>query len=163
MYFGEFLRDAGVQVTTELAEKAGAVLFSVSPADPKIALRTVREALSIYLSLPQSAVSRTSEAASLAERKLEANIDHLHHQLQLLNVIATSQELRLRDRETAMSAQQQLISQLLPRASTDDREEFLGGSVALTKVERAGVEFNLAKIFRHVRNLFSRRKNRKTA
>src|SRR5437764_3544784 len=31
--------------------------------------------------------------------------------------------------------------------SKDDREEFLGGSFALTKVERGGVEFNLAKIF----------------
>ena len=83
VYFGEFLRDAGVEVTTEFAEKAGTVLFSVTPTDPTIALETVRKALGIYLSLPQNAVARTSATAPLPERKLEANIDHLRHQLQL--------------------------------------------------------------------------------
>ncbi len=38
-----------------------------------------------------------------------------------------------------------------------DREEFLGGAVALTQVDKYGVEVNLANIVRKVRRLFSKR------
>lgn len=161
LYFGEFLRDVGVQVTAELSEKAdtlGTVLFNVTPTDPKVALSKIREALNIYLALPQNTITPPDESASLAEKKLQANIDHLRHQLELLTVIAGSQRLQLQNQQTTIVTQQHLIAKLESTPSSADREEFLGGSFALTKLERGGFEFNLAQIFRHVRDLFKRRK-----
>jgi len=39
---------------------------------------------------------------------------------------------------------------------SDDKEEFLGGAVALTKYQGKGVEINLAEIFRKLKRLFQK-------
>ena len=44
LYFGEFLRDVGVNAETELREVAGKVLFQVRPTDKTEALSTIHEA-----------------------------------------------------------------------------------------------------------------------
>jgi hypothetical protein len=54
VYFVQFLADVGIEATADLQEKAGGVLFSVTPKDKDEALEHIREALAIYLRLPAS-------------------------------------------------------------------------------------------------------------
>jgi hypothetical protein len=53
LYFVQFLEDLGVSATAEIKEDAKRVLFSVTPTDGCAALQQIREALEVYLKLPE--------------------------------------------------------------------------------------------------------------
>lgn len=52
VYFVEFLKNIGIDATTEISHQAGKVLFAVTPDSKETALEQIREALDIYLRLP---------------------------------------------------------------------------------------------------------------
>jgi hypothetical protein len=54
LYFGQFLKDLGIDAETELKEEASRVLFTVTPTDKSKALDSIREALNCYLQMPSS-------------------------------------------------------------------------------------------------------------
>lgn len=60
-YFAQFLKDLGVNTTSNLKEESGKVLFSVTPTDDIEALDKIREALEIYLRLPSSPLISNSQ------------------------------------------------------------------------------------------------------
>jgi hypothetical protein len=53
LFFVEFLRDLGVNATSDLRHEAGKVLFTVTPDDKKVSLDKIRTALEVYLELPK--------------------------------------------------------------------------------------------------------------
>ena len=54
LYFGEFLRDGGINASVEIKEEADRVLFSVTPRDSREALGRIRQILDSTLNfLPQ--------------------------------------------------------------------------------------------------------------
>jgi transcriptional regulator with XRE-family HTH domain len=52
VYFTRFLKEAGIEATSEVLQKAGQTLFTVTPTDATVALSKIREALDIYLQIP---------------------------------------------------------------------------------------------------------------
>jgi len=154
LYFVQFLKDLGVSATSELRHEAGKVLFSVTPIDQNEALDKIRSALEVYLVLPSGKLTHSGDNPIEIQR-LTANIHHLQGQLSIAQAV-------LQAKDATIQAQQTSINNLLsgtviditPRP--DDKEEFLGGAIALTKYQDKGVEINLAEIFRKLKRLFQR-------
>jgi hypothetical protein len=155
VYFVQFLKDLGVSATSELKHEAGKVLFSVTPTDQNEALDKIRSALEVYLALPSEKLTHSSDNPVEVQR-LSANIHHLQGQLSIAQAV-------LQAEEAAIQAQQISINNLLSENVIDitpkkaeDKEEFLGGTIALTKYQNKGVEINLAEIFRKLKRLFQK-------
>lgn len=158
VYFAEFLRDLGVGADTALTTEAGGVLFSVKPTDATQALSQIREALDMYLRLPASPISDVS-FDDVAAQKLLANIRHLESQLALAQAVMYSQRASIQAQATTIENQQRIMSGdvVINSVAPSDREEFLGGTVALTRYEGKGFEVNLAEVMRRLRSLFRKK------
>jgi hypothetical protein len=79
-YFYEFLKDVGIKAKVAVTEQdSGEVLFSVIPDDKDAALENIREALNIYLRLPNSQID--ADMSDLTVQSLNAQIFHLKGQL----------------------------------------------------------------------------------
>src|SRR5262249_35460458 len=78
IYFVQFLEDLGLRADAEVKESAGRVLFSVIPRDGPAALENVREALEIYLRLPDAPgfAREAGKHPDLAVQQLSANVLH---------------------------------------------------------------------------------------
>ncbi len=107
-----------------------------------------------FLVLPSGKLTHSGDNPIEIQR-LTANIHHLQGQLSIAQAV-------LQAKDATIQAQQTSINNLLsgtviditPRP--DDKEEFLGGAIALTKYQDKGVEINLAEIFRKLKRLFQR-------
>jgi hypothetical protein len=167
LYFVEFLRELGVEATAELQQKAGDVLFSVTPTSAEDALEKIKTALEIYLHLPSSIiVDSGSFDNEIAIQKLTANIYHLKGQLAL-------EQAKLQAKDATIQAQQFLIRQqelflsgeILtdsikhpPKQSTEeDKIDLFGGKFSITKLKKEGFEANLPEIFRWLKNYLKKK------
>jgi hypothetical protein len=54
LYFVQFPKDLGISATADLQEQARGVLFTVTPESGPEALERIREALAVYLRMPQN-------------------------------------------------------------------------------------------------------------
>ena len=160
LYFGEFLRDLGVETSVELREIGDRILFSVTPIDKKHALSNIRDALEVFLRMPGSELLATGLDPNdqFGHTKLISAIKYLRAQLEL------SEE---RDRKLGFTVQAQAVSivalsQLVaggmrPTSTTqdtNDSEKVLGGLVVLSKAEKAGIAINVAEMYRRDRSWF---------
>jgi CheY-like chemotaxis protein len=160
LYFGQFLRDLGVQATSDLTHEAGQVLFTVTPADPRTALDKVRAALDVYLRLPTSPVGDTTHN-EIAVQRLEASVLRLQGDLRLAsaelqakNMTIEAQQLIIQTQKGLLSGEIVLNSMIDVTPKEDDKEKLLGGVVALTTYKDKGVEVNLAELYRKLKGLF---------
>lgn len=180
LYFVQFLKDVGLDATADLKHEAGQVLFSVTPIDGQQALANVRQALEIYLHLPQ----RYGQGVMLPpssdrEMRLLANIQHLNTQAMLIDATTRANQATIQAYQATIQAQgitiqtqQQSIEDyrrlvpgeilvnslkhVAPAGETEDKERLLGGAFSLTKVDAYGVEVNFAVIFRKLKELFKK-------
>ncbi|MGZ5445107.1 MAG: hypothetical protein ACXW5U_24970 [Thermoanaerobaculia bacterium] len=154
LYFAEFLADLGIAASAELREHAGAVIFSVTPTNSREALSHIREALDLYLQLPTTNVG--SDEHDPSSDKLLANIYHLRSQLMLARAVIQTQQATIRAQETTIDLQRRILTPERITAGNQSvpREEFLGGTLALTRYEGKGFEVNLPAIFRRLREMF---------
>ena len=167
LYFVEFLRDLGVDATAELRHVAGEALFAITPTDKATALDNIRTALETYLMLPSSPLDTDSIVEyEIAAQRLAANVDHLkgqlrlkHAELVLANATIQTQQVTI-DYLLSGDIILQSVKDVTPRTIHEDKEMVLGRAVALTKIDKYGVEVNLAEIFRKLRRLFSKTKNK---
>jgi CheY-like chemotaxis protein len=160
LYFGQFLRDLGVQATSDLNHKAGRVLFTVTPTDPRTALDKVRAALGFYLSLPTSPVSDATHD-EIAVQRLEASVLRLMSDLRLGSAELQAKNATIEAQQLIIQTQKGLLNgeivfnsmkDVTPRA--EDKEELLGGIVALSTFKEKGFEVNLGEIYRRLKGLF---------
>lgn len=156
LYFAEFLADLGIAASAELHERAGTVIFSVTPTNSREALSHIREALDIYLELHAADVA--TEELDLPSQKLLANIYHLRSQLTLAGAVIETQQATIRAQDTTIELQSRILvpQRITSAGESSNREELFGGTVALTKYEGKGFEVNLPAIFRSLRNAFRR-------
>jgi DNA-binding response OmpR family regulator len=164
LYFGQFLRDLGVQATSDLSHEAGQVLFTVKPTDPRTALDKIRAALEVYLRLPTSPVSDPTHN-EIAVQRLEASVLRLQSDLRLAsaelqakNTTVEAQQLIIQTQKGLLSGEFvfDFIKDITPKA--DDKEELIGGIVSLTTYKEKGVEVNLAELYRKLKGLFKNKK-----
>ncbi|WIG46930.1 hypothetical protein QPL78_20400 [Bacillus halotolerans] len=163
LYFVEFLKNIGISATTDISHQAGRVLFSVTPESKKTALEQIREALEIYLQLPNSFAHSgfTSMHLEPREQQLLANIQHLNGQLMLANAIAQAQGVTIQNQKDVIEQQQKLVDASILQQSllieerdsnSPDNEEILGGTVSLTNLEVKGFQVNIPNIYRLIRD-----------
>jgi hypothetical protein len=161
LYFVQFLRDIGVEANSELQHEAGNVLFSVRPTDPQQALDKIRTALDVYLHMPSSPISdATSE--SIAVQRLESNILRLRSDLKLAAAEIQAKNATIQANELTISIQKGLLSgEIIIDSLKDvtpkpkDKEEVLGGTLAIKKYEGKGFDVDLPEIFRRLKRFFS--------
>lgn len=165
LYFVQFLRDLGIEATSDLKHDAGRVLFTVSPNDNKEALDNIRTALEIYLCIPSSQTNDISKFDDGIEvQRLIANIHHLKGQIAISQAILQAKEATIQAQNITIQHQQRLLSTNIIAESlvnvrvgkeTEKKEELLGGTVAITKYQGKGFEVNLPEIFRRLKQRFS--------
>ncbi|WP_046180353.1 hypothetical protein [Domibacillus tundrae] len=162
VYFSEFLKNIGIDVTTDISHQAGRVLFSVTPVSKRTALQQIREALNVYLQLPNNFVSSDLINVHMKpeEQQLAANIQHLQGQLMLANAIMQTQNETMQNQRVMIEQQRQIIDatilqQSLLKDSTNndspDKEEILGGTISLTNLDVKGFQVNIPNIYRWLR------------
>lgn len=163
-YFIQFLRDLGVEATSELKHEAGKVLFTVTPTNAREALDKIRSALDVYLELPFSPVS-DDMSNEIAVQRLESSVLRLKSDLKLAaaelqakNQTIEAQQLIINVQKGLLSSEVTLgfIKNVMPKES-EDREELFGGIAALTVYKKGGAEISLAKLYRHLKEWISKK------
>jgi hypothetical protein len=78
-------------------------------------------------------------------------------ELQAKNATIEAQQLTINVQKALLNGEILLDSMkdITPKEKEEDKEELLNGTVALTKFNWKGVEFNLPEIFRKLRRLFN--------
>jgi hypothetical protein len=159
LYFAQFLKDLGVEADTALTHEAGQVLFTVTPNDKAHALDKIRQALEIYLKLPVSKL--TDEDRDIVTQRLAANIYHLKSQLALSQAMLQTKDATIEAKQLTIDIQKSLLSgeiifdslkDVTPKP--EDKENLLGGVVALATYKDKGIEVNLAELYRKLKQLF---------
>ncbi|MGE9751515.1 hypothetical protein ACQP3R_00980 [Bacillus inaquosorum] len=162
IYFSEFLKNIGIKATTEITHQANNVLFTVVPESTDEALNIIQEALEIYLQLPSivNDIGYTNFPSDLQVQQLMANVQHFKSQIIFLNATVQLQAQTIEQLQTLVEQQQRVIDSTILQASLvtkalseeEDKEEILGGAVALTKLEGKGFEVNIANVYRWLKN-----------
>jgi hypothetical protein len=160
LYFIQFLRDLGVEAKSELKDEAGKVLFSVTPINAKDALDNIRSALEVYLHLSSSPIGDTANE-SIEVQRLESNILRLRSDLKLAAAEIQAKNATIQAHELTISIQKGLLSgEIIIDSLKDvtpkpkDKEEMLGGTLAIKKYEGKGFDLDLPEIFRKFKRLF---------
>ncbi|MDP9739373.1 UNVERIFIED_ORG: hypothetical protein QFZ59_001203 [Bacillus sp. B2I3] len=167
VYFVEFLKNIGIGATTEISHQAGKVLFAVTPESKETALEQVREALNIYLQLPNNFANASFMNMHMEpkEQQLMANIQHLNGQLMLANALVQTQSEIIQSQRITIEQQQLIVDSTILQQSllidsknidSKDKEEILGGTISLTNLEGKGFQINLPSIYRWFRQKMSK-------
>lgn len=164
LYFVQFLKDLGVEATSNLKHQAGQVLFSVTPNDEQQALDKIRTALEAYLRLPTSpTIGFSGIESDIAIQRLVANIRHLEGQLSLAQAVLQAKDATIKAQQITMDHQHRVLSgevvigslrTITPERKVKDKEELLSGTIAITRYEGKGFEINLPELFRKLKSLF---------
>jgi hypothetical protein len=162
-YFVEFLRDLGVDATSELKDKAGKVLFTVTPTDSQEALGKIRTALEIYLRLPSSPIGNIPADSGTEVQKLAANVHYLRSQLALSQALIEAKNATIQAHQLTIETQRvapgdlvrDSVVDITPAASESEKEDLLGGAFTITKYQGKGFEINLPEIYRWLRKRFA--------
>lgn len=161
VYFVQFLKDLGIEATSDLKQEAARVLFSVKPSSGAEALEAVREALRAYLNLPNAPefIAASEGNLNVAVAQLRANVLHLQSQLSLAQAITQAKDATIE----ALKLANFQLEQLKLTADTQarhgspewpDREPVIGEFVSVTKYEGKGFEIDLPKLFRQLKRKF---------
>ncbi len=162
LYFAQFLQDLGINVTSNLKEEAGKVLFTITPTGDIEALDKIREALEVYLRLPSNQI--VSNSQEIAIQRLESQVEYFRSQIRLAKA-----ELQLK--EATIQQQQVTIIKLGENVMIDsmvknvtpakNKSEFLGGSVEVMTpkfLENYGVKkIDLDKFWKYMKEKFAKK------
>lgn len=151
LYFAEFLKDIGIEVTNSITEEEGKTLFTVTPADKDEALSKIKEALDIYLAIPHQPGLEVaaSEFLDPGVQQLMANIHHLKGQLMLHQSIIQAKEATIQTLQLTNYQMTQIIEAY--KGETKNEEKVFGGLVKVQEVEGKGFTLNLPEIFRRMK------------
>lgn len=155
IFFAEFLKNIDISAVTEISHVAGKILFSVTPNSEKVALEQIRQALNIYLELPNafSIVNTLNQQLNPNVHQLLANIHHLNGQLMLANAQMQLQMQTIDNMRASIGHQNQVDSSVLPQSlicSSVDIETILRGTVTLTNIDVKLFQINMPCIYRQI-------------
>lgn len=166
LYFVQFLRDLGIEAGASIKHEAHQVLFSVTPQAGAEALDRIREALNIYLRLPDSPefTAQAPAYADIAVQQLQANIYHLKGQLMVAGAVLQAKNAQIEALQLSNFTYQQLLAnqeqiatiRLLPPGNAEaDVEPLVPGVIDVTKYEGKGFTVDLPEILRRLKRKFS--------
>jgi hypothetical protein len=163
LYFVQFLKDLGVDATSNLEHRSGRVLFSVTPSDERDALDKIRETLELYLHFPSSPFGNTDNE-SIAVQRLESNVLHLRSELKLAaaevqakNATIQAQQLTIEVQKGLLSSDIMLDAMKDVTPKPEDKESLLGGVVALGTFKEKGFEVNWGELLRKLKSRFAKK------
>lgn len=162
LYFGEFLKDVGVDVETKIADEAGSLLFWVTPTDKTENLNNIWEALEVYVRLAFVRFDDTTNE-SIAVQRLEATILRLQADLKLKAAELQAKNATIQYQQLIINVQNGFLTGEIQKESLketlkpEDPEDLIPGVVALGTLETKGVKVNLGEILRKLKSLFARK------
>lgn len=160
-YFAKFLQDLGINVTSNLNEEAGKILFSVTPIDDIEALDKIREALAVYLNLPSSPIVEYND--SFPAMRLQAEIERLQSsqriaemEFRVVHKALESQDKIIFQQTVLLEQQHKIIERITDKSvminSAENKEELVkvyeGLEAGYSKwiYELTGLKVNFVKI-----------------
>lgn len=156
LYFAQFLKDLGVEANTALTHEAGQVLFTITPEDKDQALDKISEALEVYLNLPKSPISDTTNE-SIAIQRLESNILRLRSDLKLAAAELQAKNATIEAQRLTIDIHKRLLSGEIIIDSLKDvipKSQDKGESLISTKSKES--EVDLPEIFGKLKHLFTK-------
>ncbi|MEY8714849.1 hypothetical protein AB9G26_06155 [Francisella philomiragia] len=154
VYFSKFLEDLGLNAKTTIETEAQSTLFTVTPEDPSQALSQIRDALNIYLSLPEIPdVELVSKNYSdIGVQQLISNVYHLKSQLILAHSIIQAKDSTIKN----LSVINYKHKVLLESADKEkpNQEKTLNGLITISEYKGNGFKINLPELFRLIKRKF---------
>ena len=166
LYFAQFLKDLGIDAVANIQHEAQHVLFSVTPVDGEEALEKVKEALHIYLQLPDSPEFAVEVASNhdIAMRQLEANVLHLKGQLAIAGAVIQAKEAAIEALQVSNFSYKQMIGHssqakqldlaVIVEKEKEDTEALIPGMVEVTDYKGKGIKVKLPEILRKLKRRF---------
>jgi hypothetical protein len=165
LYFVQFLRDLDIKADATIRREAHKILFSVTPYDGAEALGRIREALAIYVRLPDSPefAAQAPTYGDIAVQQLQANIFHLRGQLAVADAVLHAKTAQIEALQLSNFSYQQLLANqrhvasiplLPPNARGADAEPLVPGIIAVTEYEGKGFTINFAEILRRLKRRY---------
>jgi len=170
LYFAEFLRDLGIEVTNELYDNNdGATIFKVTPHSKDDALSKIADALKAYLSLESKSdlelTTVSTYSTDLAAQQLLFNVTSLKSQLGLINATKQAHEMTIQAQNIIIEAQKEKIFnfELLLNDGSKSKKALsskvvLWDFIEVGKFELYGIDVNLAILLRKLRRKFWKNK-----
>ena len=167
MYFGEFLNDLGIDTSSEITRSGTDVLFRIIPNRKRQALEKIKEALAIYLKLPDVQID-SLEASKQADVQLQilihkyvSNIRHLQSQLALSQAVVRAQQVQINELERHLEDEisgifENSLKQVITANSKEERHSFFGGIFRLRTWSKGPIEIDAPKILESVKALLKR-------
>lgn len=152
MYFSRFLSDLGIDASTEIKSEAQKTLFTITPNNSDEALSKIRDALNVYLNLPQAKDLdlHVTNYTDVSVQQLVANIYHLKSQLMMANTSIQMKDAAIQMQQTTIDnlqiANYQLTAQT--EVKNENKEEILGGLVTINEYKGKGFTINVPELFR---------------
>lgn len=167
-FFIEFLKDMGISADSSISRKGPNVLFSIHPTDKDTSLTKIKEALALYLNLPEFnlGILNTSQMDPIIELKIEkitAEISRLKTDIKLnqailnyenktsLSTSETNSKLKEADKYSLGVTPIEGFQSITIDNKVEKKEEFLGGFIKLGTFKKAGIEFDWSTLFRRLR------------
>jgi hypothetical protein len=163
-YFVQFLSDLGIDAHSDLKQRAGVVIFKVTPTSQSEALRRIAEALRIYLNLPFmpefAAASEPFQDVAVVELRravqgLQSQLLRARADINVLQIISQYPQLSLPAVVAASLPVDDSYSPL-PVPAESDHEPLFGGVLNLKKFEFNGGDIDLAGLLRRLKRAVQR-------
>jgi hypothetical protein len=162
MYFAQFLKEIGIEAKTDLHHEAGKTLFTVTPITKDEAMERIEKALNLYIQLPshQAFNNYMMSLEDIKVQQLAANIHHLKGQIMLANAQIQAHNSTIQNQALLIEQQRSIINMSILKESIinlkdakieENKEKLLGGTVAITKLEKDGFEIDLPLIYRNIK------------
>jgi hypothetical protein len=154
LYFAQFLRDLGINATSNLKEEAGKVLFSVTPTDDNEALDKIRQALAVYLKLPESPISDIEYSENFALMRLQQQVRNLQHSQQMAKTEILSAQFALSLAQQNIDNQDRIIIRQNSLIENQDKviEKITSKSIMIDSVEKKEVKEEYEEIYEGMRS-----------
>lgn len=154
VYFSKFLEDLGLNAKTTIETEAQSTLFTVTPEDPSQALSQIRDALNIYLSLPEMPdVELVSKNYSdIGVQQLMSNVYHLKSQLILAHSIIQTKDSTIENLSVIDYKHRVLLESADKEKS--NQEKALNGLITISEYKGNGFKINLPELFRRIKRKF---------
>ncbi|GHG09354.1 hypothetical protein GCM10017783_22360 [Deinococcus piscis] len=172
LYFTNFLKDIGESAITNIDHENRITLFSIQPQGGEEALERIREAIAVYLNLPQLSLTDTESLPNtMAIRRLRSQILNLESQLQLVLAENEQQKIILRmqgniiddkdmqliqvQRQLEKSIENGTILQDFIDKQELETENLFGNLVTLKKYDVGILQIDAPHIYRWLKEKFS--------
>ncbi|MEM6685532.1 MAG: hypothetical protein AAF617_07015 [Bacteroidota bacterium] len=154
IYFATFLKDIGINAETNIESKAHETLFTVIPEDGEEALDKIREALNMYLSLPQNPEfdAVVAEFTDMGVQQLASQVYFLRSQLVMANATLQMKDATIKSLQLTNYQQKTIIDS--QQAEEKNEEEIAGGLAKVKEVDLKIISFNLPELLRRIKRKF---------